>query len=167
MKTLALDRSSTSCVAAPTAITYRSIGPRKALDGARIILAIARCRRGSFEVPTAQISPAAIDRRTGEPGDLRHQSQTAPPGRPHLNRRNNRCPRSSSFEPTAAQRCRMASSSIVRPIYACSPRTGIPKTRVTPPHDARLRFSYCSSRPKRLIFFLAGPAAEISRSLCE
>jgi hypothetical protein len=36
----------------------------------------------------------------------------------------------------------------MRPIYACSPRTGIPKTRVTPPHDARLRFSYCSRRPK-------------------
>jgi hypothetical protein len=35
----------------------------------------------------AQISPAAIDRRTGEPGDLRHQSETAPPGGPHLNRR--------------------------------------------------------------------------------
>jgi hypothetical protein len=41
----------------------------------------------------------------------------------------------------------MAPSSIMRPIYACSPRTGIPKTRVAPPHDARLRFSYCSRRP--------------------
>ena len=61
---------------------------------------------------------------------------------------NNRCPRSSSFEPTASHRCRMASSSIMRPTYACSPPSGIPKTQVTPTHDAGLQFSYCSDCPK-------------------
>src|ERR1700730_8247160 len=83
-------------------------------------------------------SPVIFDTRARPPHPAVRTSTAA----------NNRCPRSSSFEPTASQRCRMASSSIMRPIYACSSRTGIPKTRVTPPHDARLRFSYCSRRPK-------------------
>src|ERR1700732_2337801 len=85
-----------------------------------------------------RVSPVSFDTRARPPHPAVRTSTAA----------NNRCPRSSSFEPTASQRCRMASSSIMRPIYACSPRTGIPKTRVTPPHDARLRFSYCSRRPK-------------------
>ena len=41
---------------------------------------------------------------------------------------NKRRPRSSSFEPTASHRCRMASASIMRPTYARSPLNGIPKT---------------------------------------
>src|SRR5712692_6777968 len=39
-----------------------------------------------------QISLAAIDRRTGEPGDLRHDRETAPTGRPHLDRRKQSLP---------------------------------------------------------------------------
>ncbi len=45
---------------------------------------------------------------------------------------NNRRPRSSSFEPTASHRCRIASSSIMRPTYACARITGIPAPRVAP-----------------------------------
>ncbi|MFZ0457179.1 MAG: Bax inhibitor-1/YccA family protein [Rhodoplanes sp.] len=48
---------------------------------------------------------------------------------------NNRRPRSSSFEPTVSHRCRIAFSSIMRPTYTRSPRTGIPQARVTPPHE--------------------------------
>jgi hypothetical protein len=39
-----------------------------------------------------QISLATIDRRTGEPGDLRHDSETAPTGGPHLDRRKQSLP---------------------------------------------------------------------------
>ncbi len=39
-----------------------------------------------------QISLAAIDRRTGEPGDLRDDRETAPTGGPHLDRRKQSLP---------------------------------------------------------------------------
>ena len=48
---------------------------------------------------------------------------------------NNRRPRSSSFEPTVSHHCQIAFSSIMRPTYTRSPRTGIPQAQVTPPHD--------------------------------
>ena len=41
---------------------------------------------------------------------------------------NKRRPRSSSREPTASHRSRMAASSIMRSTYPCSPKTGIPNT---------------------------------------
>jgi len=41
---------------------------------------------------------------------------------------NKRRPRSSSLEPIVSHRRRIAASSITRPTYACSTKTGIPKT---------------------------------------
>src|SRR5271166_5624671 len=50
---------------------------------------------------------------------------------------NNRRPRSSSFEPTASHRCRIAFSSIIPPTYVDSLSAGIPETRAAPSHDQR------------------------------
>ena len=62
---------------------------------------------------------------------------------------NKRRPRSSSREPTASQRCRMPSSSIIRPNYAASRRSQIPPTLShTAARAQNKRFAYCSKHPK-------------------
>jgi putative acetyltransferase len=91
-----------------------------------------------------QIVFAAIDRRAGKTSNPRHDGETTPPSGSHLNG----CPRSSRLRPTVSHRYRMAPSSIIKPTYACSPKSGIPASRVQT-HASRARFSYCSECPKR------------------
>src|SRR5277367_1058437 len=94
-----------------------------------------------------EIVLAAIDGRTGKPGDPRDHRKPAPAGRSHLARRD-----------TSAARVRRASSRpcpsdsgshlhrSCHPGYKCSPRSGIPTPRLTPPHARAPRFAYCSGR---------------------
>ena len=85
-----------------------------------------------------EINLATIDRRTGEPGDLRDGRETASTRVRTSAAANKRRPHSSSREPTVSHRRRIAASSIMPPTYAGSPKTGIPKTRVVnPTHDRR------------------------------
>ena len=94
-----------------------------------------------------EIIRAAIDRRTGEPGDSRHHRETAPTSRPHLARRKQS---PATLIELAADRLPSLPNGVLvdhpTDLRLFAPRRN-PQTRVIPTHDDGLRFSYFPECP--------------------
>ena len=78
-----------------------------------------------------------------------HETAARPPQRSAPRpRQTTAVPARRASSQTASHRCRIAFSSIIPPTYAGSLSAGISATQVTPSHDQRSQFSYCSKCPK-------------------